>query len=53
MPDYFPALTRLAYLYYKKGYSAKAIDTWRRSLHWYYIQYSIRKGLVDCVRHSI
>jgi DNA-binding response OmpR family regulator len=31
-PDYFPALTRLAYLYYKKGYSAKAVDTWRRSL---------------------
>lgn len=31
-PDYFPALTRLAYLYYKKGYSAKAIDTWRRAL---------------------
>jgi len=31
-PDYFPALTRLAYLYYEKGYSAKAVDTWRRSL---------------------
>jgi CheY-like chemotaxis protein len=31
-PDYFPALTRLAYLYYKKGYSAKAIETWRRAL---------------------
>jgi two-component system alkaline phosphatase synthesis response regulator PhoP len=31
-PDYFPALTRLAYLYYKKGYAAKAIETWRRSL---------------------
>jgi DNA-binding response OmpR family regulator len=31
-PDYFPALSRLAYLYYKKGFSAKAIDTWRRSL---------------------
>ncbi len=31
-PDYFPALTRLAYLYYEKGYSVKAIDTWRRSL---------------------
>jgi CheY-like chemotaxis protein len=31
-PDYFPALTRLAYLYYKQGYSARAIDTWRRSL---------------------
>jgi DNA-binding response OmpR family regulator len=32
MPDYFPALTRLAYLYYKKGFSAKAIETWRRAL---------------------
>jgi DNA-binding response OmpR family regulator len=31
-PDYFPALTRLAYLYYEKGYSAKAVDTWRRAL---------------------
>jgi CheY-like chemotaxis protein len=31
-PDYFPALTRLAYLYYKKGFSARAIETWRRSL---------------------
>ncbi|WP_428267437.1 response regulator [Haliangium sp.] len=31
-PDYFPALTRLAYLYYKKGFSAKAIEIWRRSL---------------------
>ncbi len=31
-PDYFPALTRLAYLYYKKGFSAKAIEMWQRSL---------------------
>jgi DNA-binding response OmpR family regulator len=31
-PDYFPALTRLAYLYYKKGFSVKAIEMWRRSL---------------------
>jgi DNA-binding response OmpR family regulator len=31
-PDYFPALTRLAYLYYKKGFSAKAVEMWRRSL---------------------
>lgn len=31
-PDYFPALTRLAYLYYRSGFSAKAIETWRRSL---------------------
>jgi DNA-binding response OmpR family regulator len=31
-PDYFPALTRLAYLSYKKGFSARAIETWRRAL---------------------
>ena len=31
-PDYFPALTRLAYLYYKKGFSAKAAQVWERSL---------------------
>lgn len=31
-PDYFPALSRLAYLYYSKGFSAKALDTWRKSL---------------------
>jgi CheY-like chemotaxis protein len=31
-PDYFPALTRLAYLYYKQGFAAKAIEAWRRSL---------------------
>ncbi len=31
-PDYFPALTRLAYLYYKQGHLARAIETWRRSL---------------------
>jgi DNA-binding response OmpR family regulator len=31
-PDYFPALTRLAYLYYKRGLPTKAIDTWRRAL---------------------
>ncbi len=31
-PDYFPALTRLAYLYYQQGFSAKAIEMWRRSL---------------------
>ena len=31
-PDYFPALTRVAYLYYKQGFAAKAIDAWRRSL---------------------
>jgi DNA-binding response OmpR family regulator len=31
-PDYFPALTRLAYLYYKQGLVARAVDTWRKSL---------------------
>jgi CheY-like chemotaxis protein len=31
-PDYFPALTRLAYLYYKQGLLARAVETWRRSL---------------------
>ncbi len=31
-PDYFPALTRLAYLYYKQGFATKAIEIWRRSL---------------------
>ncbi len=31
-PDYFPALTRLAYLYYRKGFAAKAVEVWRRSL---------------------
>ncbi len=31
-PDYFPALTRLAYLYYTQGFAARAIDAWRRSL---------------------
>ena len=28
-PDYFPALTRLAYLYYKQGYAARAMLTHR------------------------
>jgi len=31
-PEYFPALTRLAYLYYKQGLLARAVDTWRKSL---------------------
>ncbi len=31
-PEYFPALTRLAYLYFKQGLMARAVDTWRRSL---------------------
>lgn len=31
-PEYFPALTRLAYLYYKQGLRARAVDTWRRAL---------------------
>lgn len=33
-PDYFPALTRLAYLYYKKGFAAKAAEVWKRSLQY-------------------
>jgi CheY-like chemotaxis protein len=31
-PDYFPALSRLAYLYYKQGFAAKAVETWRKAL---------------------
>lgn len=31
-PDYFPALTRLAYLYYRNGYTARAVEAWRRAL---------------------
>lgn len=31
-PRYFPALTRLAYLYYKKGHTLRAVETWRRAL---------------------
>ncbi|MCE9572280.1 MAG: response regulator [Deltaproteobacteria bacterium] len=31
-PEYFPALTRLAYLYYKQGHLARAVETWRKSL---------------------
>ncbi len=31
-PEYFPALTRLAYLYYKQGLVARAVETWRRAL---------------------
>ncbi len=31
-PTYFPALTRLAYLYYRQGLHARAIETWRRAL---------------------
>jgi CheY-like chemotaxis protein len=31
-PTYFPALTRLAYLYYRQGHLARAVETWRRSL---------------------
>jgi CheY-like chemotaxis protein len=31
-PDYFPALTRLAYLYHQQGFAAKAVEVWRRSL---------------------
>lgn len=31
-PDYFPALTRLAYLHYKQGFLPRAIATWRRAI---------------------
>lgn len=31
-PHYFPALTRLAYLYFRQGLSARAVETWRRAL---------------------
>ncbi len=31
-PAYFPALTRLAYLYFRQGMHARAVETWRRAL---------------------
>ncbi|MBA3456141.1 MAG: response regulator [Deltaproteobacteria bacterium] len=31
-PTYFPALTRLAYLYFRQGMHARAVETWRRAL---------------------
>lgn len=31
-PNYFPALTRLAYLYFRQGLHARAVETWRRAL---------------------
>jgi CheY-like chemotaxis protein len=31
-PGYFPALTRLAYLYFRQGLHARAVETWRRAL---------------------
>jgi CheY-like chemotaxis protein len=31
-PTYFPALTRLAYLYFRQGLHARAVETWRRAL---------------------
>jgi tetratricopeptide (TPR) repeat protein len=31
-PHYFPALTRLAYLYFRQGLHARAVETWRRAL---------------------
>src|SRR6185503_5726060 len=31
-PAYFPALTRLAYLYCRQGLHARAVETWRRAL---------------------
>jgi CheY-like chemotaxis protein len=31
-PTYFPALSRLAFLYYKQGFTSKAVEAWRRAL---------------------
>ena len=31
-PGYFPALSRLAFLHYKQGFLARAIETWQRCL---------------------
>ena len=31
-PAYFPALTRLAYLYYRQGMHVRAVEMWRRAL---------------------
>lgn len=31
-PDYFPALSRLAFLYYKQGFLKRALETWNLSL---------------------
>jgi len=31
-PDYFPALSRLAFLYYKQGFLKRALETWKQSL---------------------
>jgi DNA-binding response OmpR family regulator len=31
-PDYFPALSRLAFLYYKQGFAKRALETWNQSL---------------------
>lgn len=31
-PDYFPALSRLAFLYYKQGFGKRALETWNQSL---------------------
>ncbi|MDY0003811.1 MAG: response regulator [Polyangia bacterium] len=31
-PDYFPALSRLAFLYYKQGFIPRALETWQKSL---------------------
>ena len=47
-PDYFPALTRLAYLYYKKGFSAKAAQVWERSLL-YCTDNALRKNIDEFI----
>ena len=51
-PDYFPALTRLAYLYYKQGFAVRAIDVWRRSLP-YCTDMSLRANIETFVRRLI
>lgn len=47
-PDYFPALTRLAYLYYKKGFAAKAAAVWERSLN-YCTDSALRQNIEDFI----
>ena len=49
-PDYFPALTRLAYLYYKKGFSAKAAEVWERSLR-YCTDRDLRKNIREFIEN--
>lgn len=48
-PDYFPALTRLAYLYYERGQRGRAVETWRRALP-YCADRQLRKNIELFVR---